>query len=183
MIRRPPRSTLSSSSAASDVYKRQVRGYDTEYIETGRVRANTTTPAPYQHATHGALLAIRRLLQGADDMYHRAATQIAASSLRLEKVTTINTKLRTTKELLQEKKEWGRDMRRKAEERLVASKASTKQAKIQSRNNLKMTRERAATSKAQLAKAKEDLECLRDRVRDRMRGPAKSDVIGKKRQR
>src|SRR5664280_3711374 len=26
MIRRPPRSTLSSSSAASDVYKRQVRG-------------------------------------------------------------------------------------------------------------------------------------------------------------
>src|SRR5665648_231489 len=28
MIRRPPRSTLSSSSAASDVYKRQVRGSD-----------------------------------------------------------------------------------------------------------------------------------------------------------
>eukprot|EP00826_Nyctotherus_ovalis_P037102 TRINITY_DN335_c0_g1_i7.p1 TRINITY_DN335_c0_g1~~TRINITY_DN335_c0_g1_i7.p1 ORF type:complete len:102 (+),score=24.75 TRINITY_DN335_c0_g1_i7:25-306(+) len=27
MIRRPPRSTLSSSSAASDVYKRQVHGY------------------------------------------------------------------------------------------------------------------------------------------------------------
>src|SRR5665648_1279803 len=28
MIRRPPRSTLSSSSAASDVYKRQVAGVD-----------------------------------------------------------------------------------------------------------------------------------------------------------
>src|SRR5665648_172572 len=28
MIRRPPRSTLSSSSAASDVYKRQGDGYD-----------------------------------------------------------------------------------------------------------------------------------------------------------
>src|SRR5664280_1892698 len=27
MIRRPPRSTLSSSSAASDVYKRQIYGY------------------------------------------------------------------------------------------------------------------------------------------------------------
>src|SRR5665648_1299266 len=31
MIRRPPRSTLSSSSAASDVYKRQ--GYDMDYIK------------------------------------------------------------------------------------------------------------------------------------------------------
>src|SRR5664279_6646777 len=28
MIRRPPRSTLSSSSAASDVYKRQIMGLD-----------------------------------------------------------------------------------------------------------------------------------------------------------
>src|SRR5664279_6510575 len=28
MIRRPPRSTLSSSSAASDVYKRQIRNHD-----------------------------------------------------------------------------------------------------------------------------------------------------------
>eukprot|EP00656_Telonema_subtile_P040819 TRINITY_DN458_c0_g1_i4.p1 TRINITY_DN458_c0_g1~~TRINITY_DN458_c0_g1_i4.p1 ORF type:complete len:201 (+),score=34.43 TRINITY_DN458_c0_g1_i4:96-698(+) len=35
MIRRPPRSTLSSSSAASDVYKRQ--GINAEYGEPGRV--------------------------------------------------------------------------------------------------------------------------------------------------
>src|SRR5665648_1219554 len=31
MIRRPPRSTLSSSSAASDVYKRQVKEYAMKY--------------------------------------------------------------------------------------------------------------------------------------------------------
>src|SRR5665648_239516 len=31
MIRRPPRSTLSSSSAASDVYKRQVVGHTTAF--------------------------------------------------------------------------------------------------------------------------------------------------------
>eukprot|EP00826_Nyctotherus_ovalis_P014953 TRINITY_DN1420_c0_g1_i8.p1 TRINITY_DN1420_c0_g1~~TRINITY_DN1420_c0_g1_i8.p1 ORF type:complete len:161 (+),score=25.09 TRINITY_DN1420_c0_g1_i8:25-483(+) len=33
MIRRPPRSTLSSSSAASDVYKRQVLGYSKKMLD------------------------------------------------------------------------------------------------------------------------------------------------------
>src|SRR5664280_2297183 len=37
MIRRPPRSTLSSSSAASDVYKRQSFNLDGEVDVTGRV--------------------------------------------------------------------------------------------------------------------------------------------------
>ena len=32
MIRRPPRSTLDRSSAASDVYKRQECGYDAQAI-------------------------------------------------------------------------------------------------------------------------------------------------------
>src|SRR5664279_6646508 len=36
MIRRPPRSTLSSSSAASDVYKRQVRQDAAEHARAGR---------------------------------------------------------------------------------------------------------------------------------------------------
>lgn len=159
-------------------------GYDAEYVETGRIRADTIpTPAPYQGASEGALVAMQRLLHSADDMYNRAMSQIATADIQLQKICKVNTKLRTTKELLLVKKEWGMDMRRKAEERLATTKANTKQSRMQSRNNLKMTRERAASSKAQLIKAKEDLESLRDRVRERMRGPSKSDVIGKKRQR
>eukprot|EP00656_Telonema_subtile_P019887 TRINITY_DN21084_c0_g1_i1.p1 TRINITY_DN21084_c0_g1~~TRINITY_DN21084_c0_g1_i1.p1 ORF type:complete len:191 (-),score=16.34 TRINITY_DN21084_c0_g1_i1:34-606(-) len=41
MIRRPPRSTLSSSSAASDVYKRQVQG-----VQLGALLAGACTSAP-----------------------------------------------------------------------------------------------------------------------------------------
>src|SRR5674536_85594 len=37
MIRRPPRSTLSSSSAASDVYKRQVQAVGAAHIGVGLV--------------------------------------------------------------------------------------------------------------------------------------------------
>src|SRR5665648_146356 len=37
MIRRPPRSTLSSSSAASDVYKRQMQDYDIELESTDKM--------------------------------------------------------------------------------------------------------------------------------------------------
>ncbi|CZS11807.1 reactivating factor for ethanolamine ammonia lyase [Clostridioides difficile] len=33
MIRRPPRSTLSSSSAASDVYKRQIQEYAKGFVD------------------------------------------------------------------------------------------------------------------------------------------------------
>ena len=35
MIRRPPRSTLSSSSAASDVYKRQMHNTSTQFADGG----------------------------------------------------------------------------------------------------------------------------------------------------
>ena len=45
MIRRPPRSTLRQSSAASDVYKRQVKdpGHSAK-IAGGRLHPNTHTP-------------------------------------------------------------------------------------------------------------------------------------------
>src|SRR5664280_3751646 len=42
MIRRPPRSTLSSSSAASDVYKRQSLGFG-QLRRTGQNEAQTVT--------------------------------------------------------------------------------------------------------------------------------------------
>ena len=38
MIRRPPRSTLDRSSAASDVYKRQVEDVDAEAVQHGVLR-------------------------------------------------------------------------------------------------------------------------------------------------
>src|SRR5664280_3660214 len=41
MIRRPPRSTLSSSSAASDVYKRQASKFDHGWLRTGDVGSLT----------------------------------------------------------------------------------------------------------------------------------------------
>src|SRR5664280_3751842 len=40
MIRRPPRSTLSSSSAASDVYKRQVLGIRVEFTRPAHPQDN-----------------------------------------------------------------------------------------------------------------------------------------------
>src|SRR5664279_424762 len=43
MIRRPPRSTLSSSSAASDVYKRQIKDGDIYILEVNP-RASRTVP-------------------------------------------------------------------------------------------------------------------------------------------
>eukprot|EP00658_Telonema_sp_P-2_P084811 TRINITY_DN9518_c0_g1_i2.p1 TRINITY_DN9518_c0_g1~~TRINITY_DN9518_c0_g1_i2.p1 ORF type:complete len:153 (+),score=36.24 TRINITY_DN9518_c0_g1_i2:95-553(+) len=47
MIRRPPRSTLSSSSAASDVYKRQVSTQSTgERLEKMAEAMYSTTPLP-----------------------------------------------------------------------------------------------------------------------------------------
>eukprot|EP00658_Telonema_sp_P-2_P072496 TRINITY_DN61628_c0_g1_i1.p1 TRINITY_DN61628_c0_g1~~TRINITY_DN61628_c0_g1_i1.p1 ORF type:complete len:211 (-),score=43.04 TRINITY_DN61628_c0_g1_i1:3-635(-) len=51
MIRRPPRSTLSSSSAASDVYKRQVQGRPTRPFE----ESSPKRPSPnhrHQHQSH-----------------------------------------------------------------------------------------------------------------------------------
>src|SRR5664280_3682099 len=49
MIRRPPRSTLSSSSAASDVYKRQVSGRDVDkFAITGFTAVRSgVVDAPY----------------------------------------------------------------------------------------------------------------------------------------
>src|SRR5664280_3764553 len=47
MIRRPPRSTLSSSSAASDVYKRQIFDLEEEFINAnGKHRWLQTTKIP-----------------------------------------------------------------------------------------------------------------------------------------
>eukprot|EP00658_Telonema_sp_P-2_P079183 TRINITY_DN7587_c0_g1_i3.p1 TRINITY_DN7587_c0_g1~~TRINITY_DN7587_c0_g1_i3.p1 ORF type:complete len:516 (+),score=105.74 TRINITY_DN7587_c0_g1_i3:96-1643(+) len=46
MIRRPPRSTLSSSSAASDVYKRQVQLTPLERRRSSRANTPVTTPVP-----------------------------------------------------------------------------------------------------------------------------------------
>src|SRR5664280_3918216 len=54
MIRRPPRSTLSSSSAASDVYKRQVQ------IRAGvRNQYCSRTPARLVHPCHGTGTVLR----------------------------------------------------------------------------------------------------------------------------
>ena len=50
MIRRPPRSTLDRSSAASDVYKRQV-----EYIEMPELLRNK-----YQYHTQADITRLRR---------------------------------------------------------------------------------------------------------------------------
>eukprot|EP00658_Telonema_sp_P-2_P072777 TRINITY_DN6186_c0_g1_i13.p1 TRINITY_DN6186_c0_g1~~TRINITY_DN6186_c0_g1_i13.p1 ORF type:complete len:107 (+),score=19.66 TRINITY_DN6186_c0_g1_i13:127-447(+) len=61
MIRRPPRSTLSSSSAASDVYKRQVleSASISERCKTTDVHIIITTHypplCPYQHTTSSAI--------------------------------------------------------------------------------------------------------------------------------
>src|SRR5664280_682526 len=55
MIRRPPRSTLSSSSAASDVYKRQ----PTSHTDNGR-KANGSSESPRHLLPHTVDRPIRR---------------------------------------------------------------------------------------------------------------------------
>mgnify|MGYP003381449085 CR=1 FL=1 len=59
MIRRPPRSTLDRSSAASDVYKRQAYGYDA----AGRVTSAASSTDPlnnngYAYDRLGRLLSL-----------------------------------------------------------------------------------------------------------------------------
>eukprot|EP00658_Telonema_sp_P-2_P056292 TRINITY_DN4475_c0_g1_i3.p2 TRINITY_DN4475_c0_g1~~TRINITY_DN4475_c0_g1_i3.p2 ORF type:complete len:128 (+),score=16.47 TRINITY_DN4475_c0_g1_i3:87-470(+) len=56
MIRRPPRSTLSSSSAASDVYKRQVSTQSTGVPDSTNL--NPTVPTDCFHHTELALRTI-----------------------------------------------------------------------------------------------------------------------------
>src|SRR5674536_230424 len=51
MIRRPPRSTLSSSSAASDVYKRQALGRDHGVVRS--VRLLSLRSCQFQHGVAG----------------------------------------------------------------------------------------------------------------------------------
>src|SRR5665648_679156 len=66
MIRRPPRSTLSSSSAASDVYKRQ--GYDfrrkhglfNQLVQVGR-KKNARSPTRKYKAIFGQFRAVIRI--------------------------------------------------------------------------------------------------------------------------
>eukprot|EP00656_Telonema_subtile_P035490 TRINITY_DN3945_c0_g1_i2.p1 TRINITY_DN3945_c0_g1~~TRINITY_DN3945_c0_g1_i2.p1 ORF type:complete len:145 (-),score=40.51 TRINITY_DN3945_c0_g1_i2:31-465(-) len=56
MIRRPPRSTLSSSSAASDVYKRQEAQEDRVEAQEDRVEAQEDRVGPLSAAQANALL-------------------------------------------------------------------------------------------------------------------------------
>eukprot|EP00658_Telonema_sp_P-2_P050210 TRINITY_DN3825_c0_g1_i1.p1 TRINITY_DN3825_c0_g1~~TRINITY_DN3825_c0_g1_i1.p1 ORF type:complete len:160 (+),score=55.78 TRINITY_DN3825_c0_g1_i1:155-634(+) len=52
MIRRPPRSTLSSSSAASDVYKRQLCALETERDTGALISVDTNIVEEYSLAGH-----------------------------------------------------------------------------------------------------------------------------------
>src|SRR5665648_1293511 len=56
MIRRPPRSTLSSSSAASDVYKRQINGL-TDLLHPCQVLADLMTIQEHKGRLAGLKLA------------------------------------------------------------------------------------------------------------------------------
>src|SRR5664279_1565389 len=63
MIRRPPRSTLSSSSAASDVYKRQVlNNLSAIYAENNLNNTNNSLQTVLQQLSSGS-----RINSGADD--------------------------------------------------------------------------------------------------------------------
>src|SRR5674536_262944 len=54
MIRRPPRSTLSSSSAASDVYKRQVQRRPSQHVPRRRLRrCGAAASGPHQTGRGG----------------------------------------------------------------------------------------------------------------------------------
>src|SRR5664280_787309 len=59
MIRRPPRSTLSSSSAASDVYKRQIRDLSAAFMDYRRVTSPNTARS---HASWHLRLDLHRAL-------------------------------------------------------------------------------------------------------------------------
>src|SRR5674536_263482 len=87
MIRRPPRSTLSSSSAASDVYKRQRPGRGLRFLGTFRAdlhparRAHRTTRGPRPGRPDPALVAARKTVteaQAALVTAERALPQLLA---------------------------------------------------------------------------------------------------------
>src|SRR5674536_224624 len=70
MIRRPPRSTLSSSSAASDVYKRQVL-VTRDNLNQGATRLKNRVMIEVflkDEATPGAVQALERKIQGMPDV-------------------------------------------------------------------------------------------------------------------
>eukprot|EP00656_Telonema_subtile_P002434 TRINITY_DN11079_c0_g2_i1.p2 TRINITY_DN11079_c0_g2~~TRINITY_DN11079_c0_g2_i1.p2 ORF type:complete len:105 (+),score=44.59 TRINITY_DN11079_c0_g2_i1:50-364(+) len=67
MIRRPPRSTLSSSSAASDVYKRQVQG-DVQYVCVSTPNGQLFVPIS---APNG-----QQLLQGSNQMQQQLSADV-----------------------------------------------------------------------------------------------------------
>src|SRR5450756_3239856 len=58
MIRRPPRSTQSRSSAASDVYKRQVKALDKRLLDVGEPLA----AHPLAHREYGGLRPVKDFL-------------------------------------------------------------------------------------------------------------------------
>eukprot|EP00658_Telonema_sp_P-2_P035888 TRINITY_DN26036_c0_g1_i3.p1 TRINITY_DN26036_c0_g1~~TRINITY_DN26036_c0_g1_i3.p1 ORF type:complete len:254 (+),score=57.44 TRINITY_DN26036_c0_g1_i3:57-818(+) len=78
MIRRPPRSTLSSSSAASDVYKRQE--YGELLMGVCESTSDDNDPLPESHKTGDGQAAVERI-----EAEHAAASRERASSDALAK--------------------------------------------------------------------------------------------------
>src|SRR5674536_254542 len=91
MIRRPPRSTLSSSSAASDVYKRQVEQQEVGVADEEREQAEPAAFAAGQHLhalldlvgaeLKAAQESARLLLVVADQWQHRLETGVGLGQL------------------------------------------------------------------------------------------------------
>eukprot|EP00656_Telonema_subtile_P043366 TRINITY_DN4972_c0_g1_i2.p1 TRINITY_DN4972_c0_g1~~TRINITY_DN4972_c0_g1_i2.p1 ORF type:complete len:536 (+),score=146.51 TRINITY_DN4972_c0_g1_i2:75-1682(+) len=90
MIRRPPRSTLSSSSAASDVYKRQVEQLLPLVEEVGSLSEQDQSSVDLQHTKLDAVLYVLDLVYGpkasemAASLYSTPATVLPMLLLRIQ---------------------------------------------------------------------------------------------------
>src|SRR5674536_273133 len=80
MIRRPPRATLSSSSAASDVYKRQVQGEPGDLAAPGA--------APPQQQQRGPLVGVGQLFDGVHERVELVAGDVAGQPDRQRRHAT-----------------------------------------------------------------------------------------------
>ena len=67
MIRRPPRSTLDRSSAASDVYKRQAPGHETTYKFLFMAKGGGSANKSYLYQETKAVLSPDRLMSFLDE--------------------------------------------------------------------------------------------------------------------
>ena len=161
------------------------RGYDGEYIRTGVV--STAGPGPLQSANHDALVSIHSLFAASESINARVEAQVHEAALTAARTRKALTATHNKYLALKEKLVWGKDMRRKAEERLVTAKASAKGMRKQARVHLKLARERVAAAEKKRDAARNKLEDLRDRVREKLRGPRpgpfKKPDLGKKRPR